>query len=202
MNLATLFQRIRGRLRRYSIGEHLVGLWYARKFTRHGIIVVSGGSPHPKIINRGGLLLSDDCQLYSGVRLEIAEGAQLQIGKGTYLNRNTVIVCCNRVEIGRDCKISWDVVIMDSDQHSLPGQAMENRPVIIEDNVWIGCRAIILKDVHIGKGAVVAAGSVVTKDVPPYSVVGGVPARILSHITQPSSEISEQLKTIRPLSSR
>jgi acetyltransferase-like isoleucine patch superfamily enzyme len=62
----------------------------------------------------------------------------------------------------------------------------EKRPeddlgVIIEDDVWVGTRAIILHGVHIGRGAVVAAGAVVTKDVPPYAIVGGVPARIIRY---------------------
>jgi len=53
----------------------------------------------------------------------------------------------------------------------------EPKPVVIEDDVWIAARSIILPGVTIGKGAVIAAGAVVTKDVPPYTVVGGVPAR-------------------------
>ena len=55
----------------------------------------------------------------------------------------------------------------------------DDEPVIIDEDVWVGIGVIILKGVHIGRGAIVAAGAVVTKDVPPYSVVGGVPARVL-----------------------
>lgn len=54
-----------------------------------------------------------------------------------------------------------------------------DKDVIIEDGVWVGCNVTILKGVHIGKGAVVAAGSIVTKDVPPYSIVGGNPAKVI-----------------------
>ena len=57
----------------------------------------------------------------------------------------------------------------------------EDEPIIIEDDVWIGRRAIILGGVTIGKGSVVGAGAVVTKDVPPYSVVGGVPAKVIKN---------------------
>jgi maltose O-acetyltransferase len=56
-------------------------------------------------------------------------------------------------------------------------------PIIIEDDVWIATRATILKGVHIGKGAVVAAGAVVTRNVPAYSIVGGVPARVIKTLT-------------------
>lgn len=142
--------------------------------------MVSGRRPSPKIFNRGGQIVVQNCQFYEGVRLEVGKGATLKIGNGTYLNRNTVVVAENRVEIGRDCRISWDVVIMDSDLHAVKGTTMDNRPVIIEDNVWIGCRCIILKGVTIGTGAIIAAGSVVTKNVPPNMIAAGVPAKIIS----------------------
>ena len=58
-------------------------------------------------------------------------------------------------------------------------EGFEKKPVIIEDNVWIGYRAIILAGVCVGHNAIIGAGAVVTKDVPPYAIVGGVPARIL-----------------------
>ena len=174
-----VWRRIRGRMKKFTVGEHLLGLWIGRRFARHGILVASGGRPLPKVTNRGGQLICANNQFYSGVRLEIGPGAVLTIGNGTYLNRNTVIVANKSVEIGNDCRISWDVVIMDSDQHEIPGKESGDQPVVIGADVWIGCRAIILKGVHIGRGAIVAAGSVVTKDVPPYSVVGGVPAKVI-----------------------
>lgn len=171
--------KARLRLRQFSLWEHLAGLWFSRHLTKHGIIVVSGGLPFPRVVNRGGMILTHNCQFYSGVRLEVGPTGILRIGKGTYLNRNTTIVAEKLVDIGSGCKISWDVVIMDSDQHPVEGDAVDDREVVIEDDVWIGCRAIILKGIRVGRGAIVAAGSIVTKDVPPYSVVGGVPARIL-----------------------
>ncbi|RCK77759.1 MAG: Acetyltransferase [Ignavibacteriae bacterium] len=144
-------------------------------------MVVSGGKPFPKVINQGGELYAENCQFYSGVRLEIGKNGKLIIKNGTYLNRNTLIVANKFVEIGKDCKISWDVIIMDTDLHPLPGQTETiDKPVIIGDNVWIGCRAIILKGVKIGNGAIIAAGSVITKDIPEYSIAAGVPAKVIS----------------------
>ncbi len=175
----SFLDQLLGRFRRYTLVEHLLGLWVGRKFTHSGITVASGGFPLPKIINEGGEIFTENCQFYTGVRLEVGPGAVLRIGKGTYLNRNTLVVAHKSVDIGRQCMIAWDVVIMDTDQHDVPGLDNRNLPVVIGDHVWIGCRAIILKGVRIGTGAIVAAGSVVTKDVPPYSVVGGVPARVL-----------------------
>lgn len=57
----------------------------------------------------------------------------------------------------------------------------EPKPIVIGDDVWIGARSIILKGVHIGKGAVIAAGAVVSRDVPEYAIVGGVPARVIKY---------------------
>jgi len=181
--------KIRLRLRRHSLIDHLRGLLFSRHFTSSGIIVVSGGRPSPRVINRGGSLIAENCQFYSGVRLELDAGATLRIGNGTYLNRNTAVIATRSVTIGRDCKIAWDVNIMDSDFHPLPGKPLESRPVVIEDDVWIGCRAISLKGVHIGRGAIVAAGAVVTKDVPANSLVGGVPAKMVTQF-QPLSGTS------------
>jgi acetyltransferase-like isoleucine patch superfamily enzyme len=173
---------IKERLKRHSLLDHIKGLWFSRHFNSHGIIVVSGSKPMPKVINRGGKIFVDNVQFYSGVRLEIGEGAVIKIGKGTYLNRNTIVVAEKLIDIGNNCRIAWDVVIMDSDLHALPGNEIENKPVVIEDNVWIGCRCIILKGVRIGEGAVIAAGSVITKDVPKYSLVAGVPGRVIKQL--------------------
>jgi acetyltransferase-like isoleucine patch superfamily enzyme len=179
MSVVEMIKKIRRRLSRLSFWDHLKGLWFSRKFTRHGIIVVSEGLPFPKVVNRGGEIYAENCQFYSGVRLEVGEGAIIRIGKGTYLNRNTLVVANKLVDIGCDCRIAWDVVIMDTDSHPIYGREMKDKPVIIEDNVWIGCRSIILKGIRVGTGSIIAAGSVVTKDVPPNTIVGGVPARVL-----------------------
>jgi len=67
---------------------------------------------------------------------------------------------------------------MDTDYHSINHQEL-SRPVIIGDHVWIGCKSTILKGVTIGDGSVIAANSVVTKDVPPKALVGGIPSKII-----------------------
>ncbi len=175
----TLFRRIRERFRRHSVWEHLLGFWVASKITKSGVLAVVPGFPLPKIVNRGGEIITGNIQLYPGVRLEVGAGGVIRIGKGTFLNRHVVVVADTLVDIGRFCGISWDVVIMDTDQHKLDEVIPMTKPVVIEDNVLIGCRSIILKGVRIGHDAVVAAGSVVTRDVAPATVVGGVPARFL-----------------------
>jgi len=69
--------------------------------------------------------------------------------------------------------------VFDSTEDTIKSQGVKRKTVVIEDDCWIAANSIILAGVTIGKGSVVAAGSVVSKDVPPYSVVAGVPARII-----------------------
>lgn len=187
MNYQSYLYKIKKRLRKHSIREHIAGLWFSRKFNSNGYIVVTGVWPMPKVIHKGGKLLAGNCQFYSGVRLEVGSSGTLLIGNGSYLNRNTLIICEDRVEIGENCKIAWDVIIMDSDLHPIDDSTpIVNKPVIIGDGVWIGCRSIILKGVTVGRGAVIAAGSVVTKNIPPRTVYGGAPAKLIAELDAPA----------------
>ena len=170
--------RIARRLRTGGVRGHLLGLALKLRLPRSGILVVMAGWRLPEIDDRGGRIEVGDCGFFPGVRLECWQGGLIRIGNGTYLNRNTEIVAAVSVEIGRDCKIGRDVIVMDTDQHPLPGRAV-GLPVTIEDRVWIGARAIVLKGVRIGHDSVVGAGSVVTRSVPPCSVVAGQPARVI-----------------------
>ena len=177
--LSYFIGRIKFGISRYSIPEYIYGLWFSRNLTKHGITIVTGRKPFPKIINEGGNIITENCQFYSGGRIEIGKKAELVRGNGTYISRNTLIHSSESVKIGKNCRISWDVIIMDENGHEIPG-TQNTKPIIIDDEVWIGCRSIILKGVHIGKGAVVAAGSVVTKNISAHTVVGGVPAQVLN----------------------
>jgi acetyltransferase-like isoleucine patch superfamily enzyme len=172
--------RVRQRLRSEGLASYLLGLWLRTRFQRAGRLVVHGGLPLPRVDNRGGQIEIGNCGLFSGVRFECWAGATIRVGDGTYLNRGSEVVAARSVTIGRDCRIARDVIIMDTDQHEVPGHALLIEPVEIEDRVWIGARAIVLKGVRIGHDSVIAAGAVVTSDVPPRTVVGGVPARVLS----------------------
>jgi acetyltransferase-like isoleucine patch superfamily enzyme len=178
----TLVERARKRLGTTGVLPHLLGLVLRRSFQRAGIVVVVGGFPFPSVQNAGRIEV-ENCGFFPGVRIECWTGATIRIGNGTYLNRNVEIVAAQSVTIGRDCQIARDVIIMDTDQHPLPGSGLVTAPVNIGDRVWIGARAIILKGVTIGHDAVVGAGSVVTKDVPPMAVVAGVAARVLRTAT-------------------
>ncbi|KAB3539723.1 acyltransferase [Alkaliphilus pronyensis] len=114
--------------------------------------------------------------------ISVFDGGTLSLGSG-YANYGTQIRCAKSITIGNKVAIANNVVIMDSDFHSIVysdgSHSIKEAPVFIGDKVWIGREAIILKGVTIGEGAIIAAHSVVTKDVPPHCVVAGNPARIV-----------------------
>ena len=179
----TLEQRVRQRLRRHSLLSLLLGLLLRFRFSRAGLVVRVPGLPFIKIRNYGGRIEVANCTFFPGIRLECWRGARITIGNGTYLNRNVEIIAQREVTIGRDCKIAWDVIIMDTDQHGVGDAPLIPKPVRIGDRVWIGCRAIVLKGVTIGEGAVIGAGAIVTKDVPPGAVVVGQAARAIRFVS-------------------
>ena len=115
----------------------------------------------------------------AGFEFRIYENAKLTLSD-CYLNTKVYIVCSSSITIGAGSVIGVGVSFRDTDgHHLLPANGEITKPVTIKDHVWIGANATILKGVTIGEGAVIAAGSVVTKDVPPYSLYGGVPAKLL-----------------------
>jgi len=107
---------------------------------------------------------------------------KILIGKRCYINRYTMIDAHEQIEIGPDCMIGPFCYITDGDHarngdKRLADQGMVAAPVVLEDNVWVGAHATILKGVRIGRHAVIGAGAVVTKDVAAFSTVVGVPAK-------------------------
>lgn len=129
------------------------------------------------------LVCKGHIQSFEAVRIECLPNAVVEIGDKTYINHDSEIRCRERITIGNNVSIAYNVLIQDSDYHTTYDEngnpKPQTLPVVIEDNVWIGANAIILKGVTVGEGTIVAAGSVVTKSVPPYSLVGGNPARII-----------------------
>ena len=115
----------------------------------------------------------------SGSNVFVGDKAVLNLGTG-YIDRKATIYCYKNINIGNDVMIAEDVMIRDSNNHSIQYEGyVKDAPVTIGNHVWIGARATILPGVRIGDGAVVAAGAVVTKDVPANALVGGVPAKII-----------------------
>jgi len=107
----------------------------------------------------------------------------LEIGSFTSLGDRTQIHCGWRVTIGENVLISWDVNIIEYEYHAPGGGQPTPRKITIEDEVWIGARSMILNGVTIGRGAIVGAGAVVTKDVDPFMLVAGNPARVIQQVS-------------------
>ncbi|KAI8319971.1 trimeric LpxA-like protein [Martensiomyces pterosporus] len=114
-------------------------------------------------------------------------GKNTHVGKGFYMNGMCTILDCARVDIGDDVLLAPNVQIYTAEHPTDPAARLSElinsaRPVKIGNNVWIGGSAVILPGVTIGDGVTVAAGAVVTKDVPDNVVVAGNPARIVKHV--------------------
>lgn len=132
----------------------------------------------------GSIRIGANCRINDGVILRAFAGG-IDIGDNSSLNPYVVIYGQGGVIIGRDCRIAshTSIVAQNHKTHdiNLPirEQGLEARGISIEDDVWIGANVTILDGSTIGKGAVIAAGAVVRGSVPPYAIVGGVPARVL-----------------------
>lgn len=125
------------------------------------------------------LLVHGSLSIYSNADISVNENAVLEIGSG-FINHGAKIHAFDKISIGHGVYIGDDVAIRDSDGHEIAGSVKPmTMPIVIKDHVWIGAKVTIIKGVTIGDGAVVAAGSVVVKDVPPHTLVAGVPARVV-----------------------
>jgi len=140
------------------------------------------------IINQGGYIsIGERVQLffqYAPSILAVFAGGRLEIGDRTSVNYGADFAATGLVRIGADCRIGTHVIILDNDFHVVTnrGQRPEPKPVIIEDEVWIGNRAIVLPGVKIGRGSAIGSGSVVLTDIPENSLAMGNPARVIKKL--------------------
>ena len=125
------------------------------------------------------LIVEGSFDIYSGAKIYVNKGATLKLGSG-YINHNLNLSCFESISIGKGVVISENVTLRDSDDHYIVSSLRPmTQPITVGDHVWIGMNATILKGVRIGNGAIIAAGAVVTKDVPENALVGGVPAQVI-----------------------
>jgi len=155
--------------------------FYLRKVNNLGKIVIAKGKP--AVQNKGKITLGTVVSIWSNInrsRLSTHRGGELVIGDNVFIN-GAIISATTKVTIGNNCKFGPFSMIIDSDFHNVKDHNKdgESGEIIIEDDVWIGAKATILKGVTIGKGSVVAVGSVVTKSIPPNSIAAGVPAKVI-----------------------
>lgn len=153
------------------------------------------------------LLIGENSQITGNFIFEISEGL-ITIGSRTFIGGGTFI-CVKEIEIGNDVMFSWGCTVVDNNSHSHIWSERKNDvvdwkkgldenkigsykdwtnvkkgKVTIKDKAWIGFNSIILKGVTIGEGAIIGAGSVVTKDVPDWTIVAGNPAKIIREIPE------------------
>lgn len=153
-----------------------------------------------------GRLQVGEYTIFEGSIASDKTGSCVTIGDRTFVGTST-IVTAQSVSIGSDVLISWGCTIVDHDSHHLHWSARRDdvmnhyrghknwdtvkiAPVVIGNKVWIGFNVIVLKGVTIGEGAVVAAGSVVTRDVPAYTLVAGNPARVVRALQPDASGVA------------
>ncbi|WP_181369271.1 acyltransferase [Eubacterium ramulus] len=115
--------------------------------------------------------------------IKCTDKAEITIGDNCFFNHNCSLTAAENIVIGNQCMFANNFVVVDHDHDRKDGKILKelvSAPVKIGNNVWCGANVTVLKGVTIGDGAVIAAGSVVNRDVAAYSVVAGVPARKIS----------------------
>lgn len=180
-----------------GIVNKLLGRFFPRLFAQLGARTKVSGRierRHPE----ARIIVGDDCVVAGTLVAEVAD-SRLSIGNRVFIGGGSLIDCLAEVRIEDDVLISYQVLIMDSDNHSIRAaervgdlqrwregrydwSRVNRKPVIIKSRAWIGARATLTKGVVVGEGGIVASGAVVTKDVPPYTIVAGNPARIIREL--------------------
>lgn len=192
-----LAQAVRGSLLKIFLKESSGFLFLGKKVKIRsksrislGRSAVIGDYVEINALSRNGVIIGNNVSIHknttidcTGVIKELGEG--LIIGNNVGIAQNCFIQVRGEVNIGNNIIIGPNVSIF-SENHVFENpnkpvsmQGITRKGVIIEDGVWIGTRAVILDGVRVGKNSIVAAGSIVNKDVPPYSIVGGVPAKVI-----------------------
>jgi maltose O-acetyltransferase len=143
-------------------------------------------------IGRGTLFAGMPSMTGSGdLRQRLSFGSLCWVNTGLQLDLGATIAICDHVVIGPEVMLISSTHEYGSPQHRAGGLAVA--PITLEDGVWLGARCMILPGVTVGQGAVVAAGAVVTRDVPPNALVGGVPARVLRELPSDDREMANDV---------
>ncbi|NNE11561.1 MAG: acyltransferase [Ilumatobacter sp.] len=169
-------------------GRAVVGArWYLRSADHVGARVRLRG--RPAVANRGTMTIAERVQLVSTVavlELVAEPGGELAIGPRSLVNFGCSLVANELVRIGADCHIGPHTMMVDNHYHHVdPERRLErppSQPIVVEDNVWIGARSIVMPGVTIGRDSCIGAGSIVTRDVPPRTLAAGVPARTIREL--------------------
>ena len=157
--------------------------WYLRGARRVGSWPAVIGSP---FINATDLEIGDQFRLWSSyLKTNIGGPGPIRIGSGVFINGGVVLYATVGITIGDDVALANEVYVTDTNSHGIEGKDVFEAPVSIGSGTWVGARSMILPGVSIGSRVLVAAGSVVTKDVPDDVLVAGNPARVVRALTYP-----------------
>lgn len=171
-----------------SCYRHLLTAYYRQKYSKRF------ASVGPDLVIWGSTQFSGDGRLVAGsnlfirslpykpVDLFVGTDGILRFGDRVFLNQGVRIAATQLVEIGNDCLIGDETVILDNDFHGRGSDSPKSAPVRIGSNVWIATRVIILRGVEIGNHSVIGAGAVVTNSIPPFTFAAGVPARVAGEV--------------------
>jgi acetyltransferase-like isoleucine patch superfamily enzyme len=177
------FEKFKSKLRCFFLFGKLDKVRFGRQVRLSGTINF-GSKVHIKdysTLRGSNIKIASNVHIHENVFIRSSE--YIIIGENSTINRNSCIL--DKVIIGKNCSIAPNVVIVGSNHLFkdasilIKSQGSEIKGILIEDDVWIAANVTILDGVTIGYGSIVAAGAVVNKSVPPFSVVGGVPAKII-----------------------
>jgi maltose O-acetyltransferase len=131
--------------------------------------------------------VGEEFKVWSGIRPTLISGwGRITFGDRCFVNTGCSIIAVQEITVGDDVAFANEVYVMDSDSHGVEGRPHRQAPVQIGDGCWIGARSILLPGVTLGRRVLVAAGSVVTRDVPDDSLVAGNPARVVRTLKYPA----------------
>ena len=157
--------------------------WQLRKLRSVGVQATVLGTP---TVDASDMLVGDHFKIWSTHSPVLVTGwGRLRVGDRVFFNNVAFISCVHEITIGDDVAIANYAYLTDSDSHGVEGRKVREAPSTIGNGAWIGAKAIILPGVTIGSRALVAAGAVVTRDVPDDTLVGGNPARIIRELVFP-----------------
>ena len=163
--------------------RRLAADWHLRD-ARVGANATVHGWPR---VEASDLVVGDDFRIWSIYRRTMISGwGRIRIGDRVFINSGVVLFSVHEVVIGDDVAIANEAYVTDTSSHGIEGRPLVNKTVRIGDGSWVGARSIILPGVTIGSRVVVAAGSVVTRDVPDDTLVGGNPAKEIRRLHYPA----------------
>lgn len=197
---------------------HIADDWYSRGIPSNVTVAnnvyidTSYGFAGFHSVQPDAMVIDEASGCYDRSSIIVSEEGKIQVGKFTILN-GTTLICKKQITIGDHCMLAWGSVLSDSwmdasfcslekrrtvlkktaadtlRRYPFFGEAL---PIVLEDNCWVGFDSVILPGVRLGRGCVVGCKTIIDKDVPPYAVVTGSPARIVKYLNATDTEAAKQ----------